>query len=78
MYKYGISLNPKKFLCGHKSKWLGHIIHKKKSVIVDTKHVKVICQLLFPRNNKEMQYFFENINFVRRFKLHFVETNKPL
>ena len=65
--KYGISLNPKKFLFGlEEDKLLGHIISKD-GIRIDPERIQAIFQIPYPRNIKELQAFLGKINFLRRF-----------
>jgi hypothetical protein len=76
--KYNISLNPKKTIFDvEEGKMLGHIISQE-GIHIDPERIKAITQLPLPHNNKAMQSFFEQINFVRKFPLDFMKTIKPL
>jgi hypothetical protein len=58
-------------------KLLCHIVMRE-GITIDLEQLKVISQFSFPHNEKEMQSFFGNINFIRKFILDFNETIKPL
>jgi hypothetical protein len=76
--EYGISLNPKKSIFGvDKGKLLGHIISKD-GITIDPARVEAIKKIPLPKDKKSLQYFFGQINFVRRFIPNFVEIVKPL
>jgi len=76
--RYDISLNPKKTIFRiEEGKLLGHIISQA-GIHIDPKSIKSIAQLLLPHNKKDMQSFFRQINFMRKFTLDFMETIKPL
>ncbi len=65
--KYGISLNPKKsFFALKEGKLLGHIVSSE-GVKIDPKRVEAIQNLSLPRSKKDVQYFLDTINFIRRF-----------
>ena len=65
--KYGISLNPKKYLFGlEEGKLLGHIISKD-GIRIDPDRIQAIIQVPHPRNIKEFQAFLGKINFLRIF-----------
>jgi hypothetical protein len=76
--KYGISLNPKKFVFGiDKGKLLGHIISEG-GIYVDPERIQSIQDVRPPTNKKSLQLFFRKINFIRRFVPNFVERIKPM
>jgi len=71
--KYGISLNPKKYLFGlEEGKLIGHIISKD-GIRVDPTRIEAILQIPHPRNIRELQAFLGKINFLRRFISNLVE-----
>jgi hypothetical protein len=71
--RFGLSLNPKKFLFAMKEgKLLGHIVSVE-GVRIDPSKVEAIWSLSFPRSKKEVQYFLGKINFLRRFISNFIE-----
>jgi hypothetical protein len=74
--KFGLSLNPKKYLFAMKEgKLLGHIVSAE-GVRIDPRRVEVIHTLYFPRSKKEVKSFLGKINFLRRFISNFVELVK--
>jgi hypothetical protein len=74
--RFGLSLNPKKYLFSMKGgKLLGHIVSEK-GVRIDPRRVEAIQTLSFPRYKKEVQCFLGKINFLRRFISNFVELVK--
>lgn len=76
--EYGISLNPKKCVFGVlEGKLLGHVVSKD-GVKIDPERVIAIDKVPQPRNVKGMQYFFGQINFLRRFVTNFAETVRPI
>lgn len=76
--KFGISLNPKRYLFSIKEgKLLGHIISKE-GVVIDPKHVFAIETLTLPRNKKEIQAFLGKINFLRGFIPNYAEIVKDI
>ena len=76
--KFGISLNPKKYLFAIKEgKLLGHIISKE-GVVIDPKRVSTIETLTLPRNKKKIQAFLGKINFLRRFIPNYAEILKDI
>jgi hypothetical protein len=76
--KYGISLNPKKFVFGiDEGKLLGHMASKG-GVSIDPERVQSIRYFCHPINKKSLQSFFGKINFIRRFVPNFVERIKPM
>ena len=65
--RYGLSLNPQKYLFSlEEGKLLGHIVTKA-VVKIDPKRVEVINGISLPRNKKEVHVFLGCINFLRRF-----------
>ena len=76
--KYGISLNPKKYLFGsEEGKLLGHIISKD-GIRIDPTRIEAILQMPHPRNIKELQAFLGKINFLRRFISNLAELIRLL
>jgi hypothetical protein len=76
--EYDISLNPKKSIFGvDKGKLLGHIISKY-GIMIDPTRVEDIKRIPLPKDNKSLQSFFGQINFIRRFVPNFAEIVKPL
>jgi hypothetical protein len=76
--KYGISLNPKKFVFGiDKGKLLGHIASEG-GISIDPERIQSIKDVRPPANKKSLQSFFGKINFIRRFVPNFVERIKPM
>jgi hypothetical protein len=76
--KFGLSLNPKKYLFSMKEgKLLGHIVLAE-GVRIDPSRVEAIQTLSLPRSRKEFQVFLGNINFLRRFVSNFVELVKHI
>jgi len=76
--KYDISLNLAKLVFRvDEEKLLGHIISKD-GVNIDPERVKAIERVPLSQTNKALQYFFGQINFVRRFIPNLVETIKPI
>jgi hypothetical protein len=76
--KYGISLNPKKFVFGiDEGKLLGHVASQG-GVSIDPERVQSIKDVRPPINKKSLQSFLGKINFIRRFVLNFAERIKPL
>ena len=76
--KYGISLNPKKYVFPvTEGKLLGHIISKK-GISIDPERIKAIEHISLPHNKKGMQSFMGTINFVQRFVPDFAQIVKPL
>ena len=76
--EYGISLNPKKCHFGvQKAKLLGHIVSKYR-VMIDPERVEAINKVPIPRTKKRIQYFFGQINFIRRFVSKFAEFTLPI
>jgi hypothetical protein len=76
--RFGLSLNPKKYLFfmkeGH---FLGHIMSVE-GVRIDPSRVEAIQTLSFPRYKKEVQSFLGKINFLRRFISNFVDLIKHI
>ena len=71
--KFGISLNPKKSNFALKEgKLLGHIISKD-GIKIDLERVSAILKVGEPRSKKEIQSFFGQVNFLRRFVPSFAE-----
>jgi hypothetical protein len=71
--RYGLSLNPKKYLFAMKEgKILGHIVSAE-GVRIDPSRVEAIQALSPPRSKKEIQAFLGKINFLRRFISNFAE-----
>jgi hypothetical protein len=71
--RYGLSLNPKKYLFSMKEgKLLGHIVSAE-GVRIDPSRVEAIQTLSPPRSKKEVQAFLGKINFLRRFVSNFAE-----
>ena len=71
--RYGLALNPQKFLFAlEEGKILGHIVTKY-GVRIDPKRVEVINSIPLPRNKKEVQVFLGRINFLRRFIPNYAE-----
>jgi hypothetical protein len=69
--RYGLSLNPKKYLFAMKEgKLLGHIVSAE-GVRIDPSRVEAIQTLSPPRMKKEVQAFLGKINFLRRFVSNF-------
>jgi hypothetical protein len=78
MQKYGISLNPKKFVFGiDEGKLLGHLASQG-GVSIDPERVQSIKDVHPPANKKALQSFVEKLNFIRRFVPNFAERIKPL
>jgi hypothetical protein len=76
--EYGIYLNPNKSIFGvDKGKLLGHIISKDE-ISIDPSIIEAINKIPLPKDNKSLQYFFRQINFIIRFVPIFVEIVKPL
>lgn len=77
-HKYGVSLNPKKFIFFiTEGKLLGFVVLKNK-MMIDPEREEVIAKLPPPHNKKSMQPFMGIINFVRRFIPSFTKTVKHL
>ena len=65
--KFGLSLNPKKYLLAlEEGKLLGHIVSKQ-GVNTDPARVEAIQTIPLPRSKKDIQRFLGKINFLRRF-----------
>lgn len=63
--KYGISLNPKKTLFPlNEGKLLGFIVSKN-GIYIDPDRIKEIFDIPLPHNEKSMQSFLAQINFVK-------------
>jgi hypothetical protein len=76
--KYGISLNPKKFVFGiDEGKLLGHVASPG-GVSIDPERFQSIKDVRPLANKKSLQSFLGKINFIRRFVPNFVEKIKPL
>jgi len=76
--RFGLSLNPKKYLFSMKEgKLLGHIVSSE-GVKIDPSRVEAIQTLSLPRSKKEVQAFLGKINFLRRFISNFVELVKHI
>jgi hypothetical protein len=76
--RFGLSLNPKKYLFSmNEGKLLGHIVSVE-GVRIDPSRVEVIQTLSFPRSGKEVRDFLGKINFLRRFVSNFVELVKHI
>jgi hypothetical protein len=74
--RFGLSLNPNKYLFAMKEgKLLGHIVSTK-WVRIDPSRVEAIQTLSFPRYKKEVQSFLGKVNFLRRFISNFAELVK--
>jgi hypothetical protein len=74
--KFVISLNPKKSnFSMEERKLLGHIISKE-GIKVDPNRVEGILKIGIPRSKKEVQYFLDKFNFLRRFIPNLVEIIK--
>ena len=76
--KYGISLNPAKYVLGiEERKLLGRIISKE-VVKIDLERIEAIKKIAFPKNVKALQYFNGHIDFIRRFLPNLAELMKPM
>jgi hypothetical protein len=76
--RYGISLNPKKYVfVVDEGRLLGFIVSKE-GMMIEPERTESISKIPPPHNKKSMQSFLGKINFVRRFVPSFVETVKPL
>ena len=76
--KYGLSLNPKKFLFAmEEGRLLGHIVISK-GICIDPDRVDAIQKINIPRNKKEIQSFLGKVNFLRRFIPNYVELAKEI
>jgi hypothetical protein len=61
--RYGISLNPKKYLFSREEgKLLGYIVSLE-GINIDPKRVKAIQKIYIPRNKKSIRFFIGKINF---------------
>jgi hypothetical protein len=76
--RYGISLNPKKYVFSVDEGRLLRFIVSKEGMMIDLERTESISKIPPPHNKKSMQSFLVNINFVRIFVPSFVETIKPL
>ena len=71
--KYGLSLNPKKYVFAlEEGKLLGHIFSKQ-GVKIDPTRVEAIQMSPLPRSKKDIQIFLGKINFLRRFVPNYAE-----
>eukprot|EP00253_Pinus_taeda_P035247 PITA_35247 len=76
--RYGISLNPKKsFFALSEGKGFGFIVSKS-GIHIDPDRIKEISEIPLPHNNKAMQSFLGQINFVKRFVPDFSRIVSPL
>jgi hypothetical protein len=76
--KYGILLNPKKFVFGiDEGKLLGHVASQG-GVSIDPERVQSIKYIRPLTNRKSLQSLLGKINFIRRFVPNFAERIKPL
>jgi hypothetical protein len=76
--RFGLSLNPKKYLFSIKEgKLLGHIVSTE-GVGIDPSIFEEIQTVSLPRSKKEVQSFLGKINFLRRFVSNFVELVKHI
>jgi len=76
--RFGLSLNPKKYLFSMKEgKLLSHIVLVE-GVMIDPNRVEAIQTLSLPRSKKEVQAFLGKINFLRRFVSNFFELVKHI
>jgi hypothetical protein len=76
--KFGISLNPKKFLfIVSEGKQLGHIVSKE-GIYIDPKRIKEINELNRPTSKKGVHSFSGKINFVRIFVLDYATILKSI
>lgn len=76
--KFGVSLNPKKYIfMVTEGKLLGFIILKD-DMMIYPEHIEMISKLSFPHNTKVMQFFLGKINFMRRSIPSFSEIVKFL
>jgi hypothetical protein len=76
--KYGISLNPKKFVFGiEEGKILGHVASNG-GVSIDPERVQSIKYVHSSVNKNPLQSFFGKINFIQRFVPNFAERIKPM
>ena len=58
-------------------KLLGHIVSKE-GVKIDPKRVVVIDKVEKKKSIKGIQYFFGQVNFLRRFMTNFAEVSRPI
>jgi len=56
---------------------LGHIVSKV-CVKIDPERVATIDKVPKPKNVKGIQYFFGQVNFLRRFVTNFAEISRPI
>jgi hypothetical protein len=76
--KFGISLNPSKYIFGFtKGNLLGHIVSNSR-ISIDPKRIAVILNLPTLASKKEVQAFMGIINFVHRFVSNFSLMVKPI
>jgi hypothetical protein len=76
--KYGISLNPKKYVFRiDEGKFLGHVASQG-GVSIDPERVQSIKDVHPSANKNSFQSFLGKINFIRRFVPNFAERIKPL
>jgi len=76
--RFGLSLNPQKYLFSMKEgRLLGHIVSTK-GVRIDPSRVEAIQTLSLPWSRKEVQVFLGKINFLRRFVSNFAEMVKHI
>jgi hypothetical protein len=76
--KFGISLNPSKFIFSvTEGKLLGHIVSDS-GTSIDPERIATILNLPAATSKKEVQDFMGVINFVRRFVPYFVVMIKPI
>ena len=76
--RFGLSLNPKKYLFAmEEGKLLGHIVSVE-GVRIDPSRMEAIRILSLPRLKKEVQAFLGKINFLRRFISNFAELVKHI
>ena len=76
--EYGLSLNPKNFsFAVTQGKLLGHIVSKD-GVRIDPKRVIAIDKISKPKNVKDIQSFFGEVNFLRRFVTNFAKISRPI
>ena len=76
--KYGISLNPKKYVFSvTKGKLLGFVVSKQ-GINIDPECTHAISQISMPHSKNSMPSFLGKINFVSRFIPGFTEIVRPL
>ena len=76
--EYGIPLNPKKSIFGvDRTKLSGHIISKDK-ISMDPSRIESRKKIHLSEENKSLQSFFGENNFIRRFIPNFFKIVKPL